>query len=337
MGCMEETVRIQSTWLLVPLLFLLPACTHHCQLIKKNVSVCYKNPPRITTATGKNIKLPTLAEQEASKKFPNITVWIHGTKFVRNDMFKITFNGVPDIKHIRDCPAAHRLQYHMRLLDRDAPSLFAYDSLYLFGWSGRLSTRERYWAALILYQKLCVLSDEYKKEHGVEPCIRLITHSHGGNVALNLARIHKQRKGELNIDMLVLLACPVQRETQDLAFDPLFKRIYALYSSLDMVQILAPEFIYNMRNDDGSIIGKCLRLLPFSDRRFTRTAPVRQAWVKFNGTALMHSKFTSTYFLRTLPTLLQELDGIYDQHFAQLIQECKEVLLHIKSHCINER
>jgi hypothetical protein len=221
----------------------------------------------------------------------------------------------------------------MQLLNRDAPALFDYNSLYLFGWSGRLSTQERYWAALILYQKLIALQHTYKQKFGIDPVIRLVTHSHGGNVALNLARIHMLRKDSLTIDTLVLLACPVQHETKELVHSHLFKKIYALYSSLDMVQIMAPEFMYRMRNNDGSIIGSCLRWIPFSHRCFDAHMPVRQAWIKINGHAITHTSFTTTKFLRTLPQLLETLDELYMEHRSSLERGEKELLLHIHSRC----
>jgi pimeloyl-ACP methyl ester carboxylesterase len=223
----------------------------------------------------------------------------------------------------------------MQLLNRDAPELFDYNSLYLFGWSGRLSAHERYWAATILYQKLTVLAESYQRKFGVSPIIRLVAHSHGGNVALNLAQIHKARKGPFSIDTLVLLACPVQHETRELVCSDLFIKIYAFYSSLDMVQVLAPEFIYKMRNEEGSVIGSCLRLIPFSNRCFASDMPVRQAWIKINGHGIMHGGFTTTKFLRTLPALLDTVDELYEEHACVLCKGKKELLLHVKSRCVN--
>jgi hypothetical protein len=297
-------------------------CYRKARIIKKNISVSYISPTRKSIQK----KMPVVER-------PVINVWIHGTKFMRCETYKKVFNGMPDIKHVKDFPSAHKIQFHMRLLNRDAPHIFDYNSLYLFGWSGRLSTHERYWAALILYQKLVALRQHYRQKFNVDPIIRLITHSHGGNVALNLARIHALRKDTLSIDALVLLACPVQYETKKLVESDLFKKRYALYSSLDMVQVMAPEFVYRMRDDEGSIIGSCLRLLPFSERCFDAHMPVRQAWIKINGHAITHASFTTTKFLRTLPQLLETLDELYEEHQSVLETGEREILLHIHSRC----
>lgn len=61
---------------------------------------------------------------------------------------------------------------------------------YTFGWSGLMSQTRRLKESLRLYN---ALSDEIKKfkEHGLNPKIRIIAHSHGGNVSLNLAAINE--------------------------------------------------------------------------------------------------------------------------------------------------
>jgi len=311
---------------LILLCLICAGCYHRARVIKKKIFVTYDMPIR-----------PLIKKQyePVIDDTPVITVWIHGTKFTRSDTYRRVFNGIPDVKHIKEFPSEHGIQFHMQLLDRDAYDLFNYNSLYIFGWSGRLSTHERYWAAVILYQKLTALYEAYRKKFGRTPRIRLVTHSHGGNIALNLARVHKLRQDQLEIDSLILLACPVQHETKSLVESSFFKKIYAFYSSLDMVQLLAPEFIYRMRNDEGSIMGSCLRWIPFSNRCFASDTCVRQAWVKINGRAITHSCFTRTKFLRTLPKLLEAVDELYEKHTEQLYNGTKELLLHVKSHCIS--
>lgn len=320
-------VRVDSRvyrGLSVLLCLVLSGCYHRASLIKRRIAITYKSPTR-----------HSISKHLFSAEKPVITVLIHGTKFMRSDTYKKVFNGIPDVKHIREFPSAHKVQFPMQLLHRDAPGLFDYNSLYLFGWSGRLSTHERYWAATILYEKLTALAESYQQKFGVFPEIRLVTHSHGGNVALNLARIHKMRKAPLSITTLVLLACPVQHETKELVHSHFFEKIYAFYSSLDMVQVLAPEFMYKMRDDEGSVIGSCLRLIPFSNRCFAANMPVRQAWIKINGHGITHGGFTTSKFLRTLPALLREVDEIYAEYEDMLCAGQKEILLHVQSRCAN--
>lgn len=68
---------------------------------------------------------------------------------------------------------------------------------YTFGWSGLISQQRRRKEAMRLYDALIV---EYQalKQRGITPKIRLIAHSHGGNVILNTAGIHDLLQKGLN-------------------------------------------------------------------------------------------------------------------------------------------
>jgi len=61
---------------------------------------------------------------------------------------------------------------------------------YTFGWSGLMSQNSRRFEAIRLYN---ALSEEIIKFHaqGIYPKIRLIAHSHGGNLCLNLGAVQK--------------------------------------------------------------------------------------------------------------------------------------------------
>jgi hypothetical protein len=61
---------------------------------------------------------------------------------------------------------------------------------YAFGWSGLLSQTNRRSDAIRFYNALCAEVDRLRLQ-GIHPKIRIITHSHGGNLALNLAAVHK--------------------------------------------------------------------------------------------------------------------------------------------------
>ena len=103
---------------------------------------------------------------------------------------------------------------------------------YAFGWSGLLSAQERLAAAAELAQGL---RHEYQSftTRGITPHIRIVAHSHGGNVALGLGAHHTHLP---HIDELVLLGTPIQGETSDFARSPCFGRVYNLYSSADVAQ-----------------------------------------------------------------------------------------------------
>lgn len=184
-----------------------------------------------------------------------ITVWVHGTRPSTlmpeslDQQVKKSIDSLslcpPGLNHAstinpasRHCTAAH-------VLSRADPQQFPIDSFYLFGWSGELDTQARKDAAQVLYNALKQLITDYFTQYGSPPLITIISHSHGGNVVLNLATLCEEN--ELWIERLVLMACPVQRETAHLIAHGMFKKIYALYSRADLVQVMDPQRLHPFR------------------------------------------------------------------------------------------
>ncbi len=61
---------------------------------------------------------------------------------------------------------------------------------YTFGWSGLISQNSRRFEAIRLYNALSEEIEKFKAR-GITPKIRLICHSHGGNLSLNLAAVNQ--------------------------------------------------------------------------------------------------------------------------------------------------
>lgn len=321
--CMEKggsmNVPTQKTFPpLVSLLCLLilPGCTHQSQLVKKQIYLSKKPTP------------PPELEQCAMLP-PTLTVWIHGTKFSLDKLFREEFNAKPGLKHVKELPCANRITLRMKALADHCAEFFPYESVYCFCWSGKLSTFERETAAEKLHQTLYDLMNEYESKYHCRPKIRLVCHSHGSNVALNLARINAQKENKVRIDSLILFACPVQCETKEYVYDSMFEKIYSLYSPLDWVQIVAPQWTCRFKNIDGETVACRNQWLPLSERRFSHTPSLRQAWIKMNNRALSHADFTTQRFLRCMPILLDAMDEAYGEN-PDLNTHKKELILHIK-------
>lgn len=110
---------------------------------------------------------------------------------------------------------------------------------YTFGWSGLLSQMKRYVAAEDLYYQLNKELKKLKNDLHITPFIRIISFSHGGNVVLNLSAVQNSDpfiKNNLIIDELISFSTPIQKETDHLITDPMFKKIYHLYSTEDNIQ-----------------------------------------------------------------------------------------------------
>lgn len=119
----------------------------------------------------------------------------------------------------------------------DIPSTRNY--YYTYGWSGLLSPKRRYIDAKLLYSELAKEVARLQAQ-GINPKIRLVGYSHGGNVLLNLGKIHQTEPslGSFVVDQLILLGTPIQHETDYLINDSLFTRVYHIYSRDDRVQKL---------------------------------------------------------------------------------------------------
>lgn len=252
--------------------------------------------PRTKTLTRK-VSEPHQVALHDSEHF--ITVWIHGTRIFPPSMFQSIFKGKPGLKHITDIRHDSRLYTIADSLIGANPWSYSKENFYLFGWSGKLSFVEREKAAQTLYNELYTLVETYNQQ-GIEPSIRIIGHSHGGNVALNLAKCHEP---PFSIAELILLACPVQGTTRNLIAHPLFEKVYSLYSKLDLVQVLDPQGLYH--GESNSL---------FSNRLFPYHEKLAQLKVKFNGRAVTHTEFLAPEFLAYLPTIITEVEHWKQEH-----------------------
>lgn len=133
--------------------------------------------------------------------------------------------------------AAHGAYYAIACYDSLMKRLFPKNDMayYTFGHLGVLSHRYRASMAQKLYQAL--FEKVHEAHHDYESVkVVLVTHSHGGSIALNLARAEEEHKKGLIIDELVLLGTPLQHETAPCAYHAMFKRILNCYSLGDTIQ-----------------------------------------------------------------------------------------------------
>ncbi len=247
----------------------------------------------------------------------SITVFIHGTLPVQPLLH------IPLVQRFFRCPRgitslANLEDSHSRdfltTLSSKYPKEFPADHCYTFGWPGDLNHTARKDAAGELYKDLIKLQKEYKLRK-VAAYLRLLTHSHGGNVALCLKNAaDKYANGtQLIIDELILLACPVQVETADNAKDRLFKKVYSIHSHSDLLQILDPQgvhvFLEYLKNFGLEFTLSNLKELGplFSERHFPKHCKVIELNVKYPHRELLHIEFLLPKFIDALPMLLNTL------------------------------
>ena len=198
----------------------------------------------------------------------------------------------------------------LTMLCNKHPKEFPEEHCYTFGWSGTLKHKARKEAANTLYSCLAKL-----KNNDENVLISLLTHSHGGNVALCLKYVCEENGNpeQISIEELILLACPVQRESLNAHNDTLFKQIYSLHSHHDMLQILDPQgvhtFLDNLKNFGIEFTMNNLKQLGrlFSERHFPADSKVKQLNVQYARRELFHIEFLLPHFMKELPSLIAEL------------------------------
>jgi hypothetical protein len=152
---------------------------------------------------------------------------------------------------------------------------------YTFGWDGKLDKIKREEWAFKLYDQLITEIESIKQRTSASKLtIELLAHSHGGNVALNLAKAEGKNRQNLSIDRLILLGTPVQSETAHYVGSSVFKKVYNMYSRGDVVQVMD---IFS--TDDDS-----------SKRRFKDCPNLTQIEVTVNKFKPLHTElwFTGT-------------------------------------------
>lgn len=252
--------------------------------------------PQASYAQKKTVRTVTIEQTPPDVEHePTITIWIHGTTILNRKEYKASINNYKGLKLINRLTPLEPLLSAFTHIDTDNPD--SMHKMYSFLWSGKLSFKSRLKASVVLYHQLMHIVEGYMNTYNVYPKIRIITHSHGGNVALNLARIYSRVGVKITIDKLILLACPVQRETAYYLEHSMFRSVYALYSKLDFIQVIDPQGFY-----DGNIFHI------FSKRRFDWNQKLMQAEVRVNNKRLTHNAFQKVPFLTMVPAIVADLD-----------------------------
>ena len=229
----------------------------------------------------------------------SVTIYVHGTttalglKFLSKFCSDVSF-GDQGLHHISKMCDNALLRKDIELLQELDPNRFCSDHFYTFGWSGKLKDKARDVAGQQLYDDVCALLKKYKKEYGFYPSIRLLTFSHGGNVALNMVeQLPFFVDQEIDLE-LVLVAVPVQKTTSKFIEHPCISKSYVISSTRDLIQLVDFYTYENQRY--------------FPERFFETTKPnCHQIEIEINNRGLGHIDLMRSFMIH-LPSALNQAD-----------------------------
>ncbi len=234
-----------------------------------------------------------------------VTLFIHGTKSssITRALCNLEFpHGINPVNLIRTRSLLSTIAH---TLNSAYPQKFPLDSFYFYSWEGHLTFQSRWKAAQKLYPIL--------KNH-TGP-LTIITHSHGANVALYLARCaHLDGNADFTIDKLIMLAPPVQEATKQYASSPVFKEIYNFYSTADCMQVADMQGTYRESRKEAPL-GTPIPF--FSERTFQPAPSIRQIRVLIDGQSPSHLHFLLTRFIKHLPVLMTLAEDAGDYAYSQ--------------------
>ncbi len=253
----------------------------------------------------------------ASARRPWINILVHGTQPLPdkiNPMYcKDGIHPITDI-HSKN----NRYRDIFRELSDVNSDLFPFEHAYTGGWSGQLNFKVRKEAAQDYLNQIRTLIGEYQKKYGSAPRIRIITHSHGGNVVLNMADFYAEDQPVV-IDELILLGCPVQQVTVSYATHAMFDKVYVLSSPTDLIQIADMQGMPEVKNRIGSFVDKPSWLAfknifkkmddpLFSEREFPKHKKIKQAYVRSGSRGLFHVEWLMLHIMKKLPDIIRHLE-----------------------------
>lgn len=228
------------------------------------------------------------------------TIFVHGTKtsLISRLVHQSDYpHGLVRTKNIQTNSVMTRIGY---ILSEADPIDFPLDNFYSYTWPGKLTFDARLKAAERLYNVL--------RNH--KGPLTIITHSHGCNVALNLAYwAQHYQDTSFCVDRLILLAPPVQEVTKPYAHSPIFKRVYTFYSTADVMQVGDPQALYW---ESYAYTKPCTNIPLLSKRTFDPAPHIAQTRILLDWQSPGHLVFLLKRFIKKIPALLKVVNEAVD-------------------------
>lgn len=239
-----------------------------------------------------------------------LTIFIHGTKtsLISRLVHQSDYpQGLICAANSQTNSILTRIGYTLCKTD---PLDFPLDRFYIYTWPGKLNFDCRLHAAECLYGVL--------RNH--KGPLTIITHSHGCNVALNLAYwAQHYQDTSFTVDRLIVLAPPVQEVTKPYVHSPIFKQVYTFYSSADIMQVGDPQALYW---ESYAYTKPCTNIPLLSKRLFDPAPSIIQTRILLDWQSPGHLNFLLTRFIKKIPVLLRLVKAAADNNGYAAARNC---------------
>ncbi len=206
---------------------------------------------------------------------------------------------------------------------------------YTFGWDGVLSDEHRKNQARNFLASLRTLVNERRSAglvQGKDFDLIVLTHSHGGNLALYMVDWALPNESFF-IDYLINLGTPIHEKTEKNLGAPLFKNVWNVYSKNDWIQV--SDFI--------SIQGSYKRKRVYESSSSKKLHTLKQILFEVDGRGPLHSEMWFFYrsWLQQLfkhpvpigvfvPLMLHLVKKTKNsEHYLKMSLTCKEPMVHM--------
>lgn len=256
------------------------------------------------------------ATQEQTTTDHTITVFVHGTypvgKLLRISPGRPLIYCPKGLSLAKDLPKCYQFHKMVQGCVDLNNQLYSFDQFYVFGWkSEKVYDSVRKQAAQDLVTDLQKLVKEYYKKHGIQPSVRLIGFSHGGNVLLHTAQFLPLmiNQNKLNVEVW-LFGTPVQQINCDFINSKNFTKVYSIYSQTDWIQRMDPQGLYT----------KKIRKTHFwSDRMFDTDSQCIQVNFTVNGKSIGHVQYISIFkYFASIQELIEQQVTKYDSKLISI-------------------
>ena len=180
----------------------------------------------------------------------NITIFIHGSRSAAKYVLPQKYQSKQGLYPVIDYSVDSHYYEIAEIFQEKDPATFSMKNYYVFGWDGALSFDVRKKLAQKLRNQLEPVLDAYKQKDGCYPEVTIITFSHGGNIALQLADFLGEVESKYNKVNLLLIGCPVQATTEHMIASSYFNHVSVVSSRGDVIQRMDPHNLYGPERDE---------------------------------------------------------------------------------------